>query len=161
MRVYIAVYGSVGGAWTWVDHNHRILIPRYRTCPNVRNGRREKDASHNETDSPGGAAPRTAGGVWCVRFPGVLVMQVESDDVTQWTKVEYDNAGVVSDFPAAGIVVRVFASIVHDHSRVSGLTVDACIPRPRNHLPSLSLSLIGPQVASLHISLNSTGPFTL
>jgi len=66
-------------------------------------------------------------------------VQVYPADATQWTKVDYDNDGVVSDFSASGVLVSIVAAKNHDHARISGVTVDACLPQPRN-MRSASLS---------------------
>jgi len=68
-----------------------------------------------------------------------LPVQVYPADATQWTKVDYDNDGVVSDFSASGVLVSIVAANNHDHARISGVTVDACLPQPRN-MRSASLS---------------------
>ena len=68
-----------------------------------------------------------------------LPVQVYPADATQWTKVDYDNDGVVSDFSASGVLVSIVAAKNHDHARISGVTVDACLPQPRN-MRSASLS---------------------
>jgi len=63
---------------------------------------------------------------------------VEPNDVTQWTPVDYVANGGVSDFTAAGVIITIFgAGELFDTPRVSAVTMEACIPRTRNH--SLSL----------------------
>ena len=72
----------------------------------------------------------------------ILLMQAEPTDTQKWTTVEYDNDGVVSDDAASGVLVNIYPSNTHDHARVSAVTMDACVPRPRNNSHCLMWHLI-------------------
>jgi len=62
------------------------------------------------------------------------MLQVEPTEVEKWTKVEYKTAANSSDSDAvaSGVVISIFQTNRYEASRISHLTVDACLPRTRN-----------------------------